>query len=76
MLASSSYQLRLLDDHLSLPGRGEVDQLSVQHGSALASFTCEKFGIERLVEITREDIDERIQQFVDLVDFDIELVEG
>ena len=45
-------------------------------GSALASFTCEKFGIERLVEITREDIDERIQQFVELVDFDIELVEG
>ena len=43
-------------------------------GSALASFTCEKFGIERLLEITREDIDERIQQFVDLVDFDIELV--
>lgn len=45
-------------------------------GSALASFTCEKFGIDRLVEITREDIDTRIQQFVDLVDFDIELVEG
>jgi sugar/nucleoside kinase (ribokinase family) len=45
-------------------------------GSALASFTCVKFGIERLVEISREDIDERIQQFVDLVDFDIELVEG
>ena len=44
-------------------------------GSALASFTCEKFGIERLVEITREDIDARIQQFVELVDFDIELVE-
>ncbi len=44
-------------------------------GSALASFTCEKFGIERLVEITREDIDTRIQQFVELVDFDIELVE-
>lgn len=43
-------------------------------GSALASFTCEKFGIERLLEISREDIDERIQQFVELVDFDIELV--
>ncbi len=43
-------------------------------GSALACFTCEKFGIERLVEITREDIDTRIQQFVELVDFDIELV--
>lgn len=44
-------------------------------GSAIASFTCEKFGIERLAEVSREDIDARIQQFVELVDFDIELVE-
>ena len=44
-------------------------------GSALASFCCERFGIQRLLEIKREDIDHRIQQFVDLVDFDIELVE-
>jgi sugar/nucleoside kinase (ribokinase family) len=44
-------------------------------GSALASFCCEKFGIQRLLEIKREDIDERVQQFIDLVDFDIELVE-
>jgi len=43
-------------------------------GSALASFTCEKFGIERLLEVSREDIDARIQQFIELVDFDIELV--
>ena len=45
-------------------------------GSALASFCCEKFGVERMLEITREDIDRRIQEFVDLVDFDIELVEN
>ncbi|MBK8612549.1 MAG: bifunctional hydroxymethylpyrimidine kinase/phosphomethylpyrimidine kinase [Flavobacteriales bacterium] len=45
-------------------------------GSALASFCCEKFGVQRLLEIKREDIDDRVQQFVDLVDFDIELVEG
>lgn len=45
-------------------------------GSAMASFTCEKFGIERLAEVAREDIDRRIRQFVELVDFDIELVEG
>lgn len=45
-------------------------------GSAMASFTCEKFGIERLAEVSREDIDQRIQQFVELVDFDIELVES
>ncbi|MBL8001952.1 MAG: bifunctional hydroxymethylpyrimidine kinase/phosphomethylpyrimidine kinase [Flavobacteriales bacterium] len=44
-------------------------------GSALASFCCEKFGVQRLLEISREDIDERVQQFIDLVDFDIELVE-
>jgi sugar/nucleoside kinase (ribokinase family) len=44
-------------------------------GSALASFCCEKFGVERLLQITREDIDHRVQQFIDLVDFDIELVE-
>lgn len=43
-------------------------------GSALASFTCEKFGTERLVELTEKEIEARIQQFVDLVDFDIEYV--
>ncbi|MCB0791133.1 MAG: sugar kinase [Flavobacteriales bacterium] len=43
-------------------------------GSALASFCCERFGVQRLLEIGREDIDQRIQQFVDLVDFDIQLV--
>ena len=37
-------------------------------GSALASFTCEKFGIDRLVEVSREEVDARIQQFVELVE--------
>ena len=43
-------------------------------GSAMASFCCEKFGVERLLELKQEEIDLRIQQFVDLVDFDIKLV--
>jgi sugar/nucleoside kinase (ribokinase family) len=43
-------------------------------GSAMASFCVEKFGPQRLKEITRADIDARIQQFVELVNFDIELV--
>ncbi len=43
-------------------------------GSAMASFCVEKFGPTRLKEITREDIDYRIQQFKDLVSFEIELV--
>ncbi len=42
-------------------------------GSAMASFCVEKFGPNRLKEITKEDIDSRIRQFVDLVSFDIEL---
>jgi sugar/nucleoside kinase (ribokinase family) len=43
-------------------------------GSAMASFCVEKFGPERLKEITKADIDERIQQFVQLVNFDITLI--
>ena len=42
-------------------------------GSALASFTCEKFGTDRLMTLTESELDERIQRFVDLVDFDIVL---
>ena len=44
------------------------------YGSAMASFCVEKFGIERLAELKQEEIDERVQQFVNLVQFDIELV--
>jgi len=44
-------------------------------GSAMASFTVEKFGTERLLTLTEAEIDHRIQLFVDLVDFDILLVE-
>ncbi len=43
-------------------------------GSAMASFCVEKFGPTRLKEITRKDIDIRIQQFKELVSFEIELV--
>jgi sugar/nucleoside kinase (ribokinase family) len=43
-------------------------------GSAMASFCVEKFGPERLKEITKADIDERLTEFVQLVNFDIDLV--
>lgn len=43
-------------------------------GSAMASFCVEKFGPERLKEITQQDIEQRVQQFVELVQFDIDLV--
>jgi sugar/nucleoside kinase (ribokinase family) len=40
-------------------------------GSAMASFTCEKFGPDRLLELTKEEINDRIEQFVALTDFEI-----
>ena len=43
-------------------------------GSAMASFTVEKFGTERLIDLSQNDIEERVQEFVDLVQFDISLV--
>lgn len=42
-------------------------------GSAMASFCVEKFGPTRLKEISKEDIDRRLQQFRELVNFDIEI---
>jgi len=43
-------------------------------GSAMASFCVEKFGPQRLKEITKNDIDTRLKEFVQLVNFDIDLV--
>lgn len=47
---------------------------AIIYGSAMASFTVEKFGTERLQNLSKEEIDERIQEFVDLVQFDISLI--
>jgi len=44
------------------------------YGSAMASFCVEKFGMERLIGLTQNEIDERIREFIDLVQFDIALV--
>ena len=43
-------------------------------GSAMASYCVEKFGTQRLKEISKEDIDDRLNEFVQLVNFDIDLV--
>ena len=42
-------------------------------GSAMASFCVEKFGPTRLKEISKEDIDKRLHQFRELVNFEIEI---
>lgn len=43
-------------------------------GSAMASFCVERFGTERLRDVTKADIDGRLNEFVQLVNFDIDLV--
>ncbi|MBC9811905.1 sugar kinase [Crocinitomicaceae bacterium CZZ-1] len=40
-------------------------------GSALASYCVEKFGTEQLQNISREDVDKRIEKFVQLANFDM-----
>ncbi|MFP5277657.1 MAG: PfkB family carbohydrate kinase [Acidobacteriota bacterium] len=40
------------------------------YGSVMGSFACERFGTERLQQLTRADIDTRFQQFRDLTHLD------
>lgn len=44
---------------------------AIINGSALASFCVEKFGTERLLEITKNEVEQRIDQFVALANFEI-----
>ena len=46
---------------------------AIIYGSAMASFCVEKFGTEKIENLSDEEVNNRIQQFVDLVQFDIEL---
>lgn len=61
--------------HLAKTGDISFDNMKrgIIVGSAMASYCVEKFGPVRLKEVSRQDIDSRIQQFVELVNFDIEL---
>lgn len=46
---------------------------AVVYGSALASFTVEKFGTERISNLSSKEVFERLQMFKNLTQFDIEL---
>jgi sugar/nucleoside kinase (ribokinase family) len=46
---------------------------AIIYGSAMASFCVEKFGTERLQHLSKEELDSRVQEFVDLVQFEISL---
>ena len=46
---------------------------AIIQGSNLASFCVEKFGTERMLELTKEEVNERLKQFKALTQFEIDL---
>ena len=58
-----------------LSGQEEISfekmKTAVIYGSVMASFCVEKFGTQKLTEITKEDVLERAQRFVDLSSFNL-----
>ena len=46
---------------------------AIIHGSNLASFCVEKFGTERMVDLQKSEVDDRLKQFKELTQFNIEL---
>lgn len=52
-----------LDEH--------VMRRAVVYGSVMGSFACERFGVERLTEITAADVEARYREFIALTRFDV-----
>jgi sugar/nucleoside kinase (ribokinase family) len=46
---------------------------AIIYGSAMASFCVEKFGTERIVNLPERELETRVQDFIDLVQFEIDL---
>jgi len=46
---------------------------AIIYGSNLASFSVEKFGTQRMEELTRKEVEERLESFKELTQFDIKL---
>ena len=48
---------------------------AIIYGSTLASFCVEEFGPTRLIRLSSEEVDQRVQEFIEIVQFDISLTE-
>lgn len=59
--------------HLAKTGDLSFENMkrAVIYGSAMASFCVERFGMERLMNLTQEEIEERVGRFVELVRFQV-----
>lgn len=58
--------------YLAMTGEVSFDNIkrAIIYGSAMASFCVEKFSTERLLNLSKAEIDARIEKFVKLVNFD------
>ncbi|MCI0433236.1 MAG: PfkB family carbohydrate kinase [Gemmatimonadetes bacterium] len=58
--------------HLARAGAVTADDLrrAMIYGSALGSFAVERFGVQRLIDLTMEEIDDRVIRFRELTAFD------
>ncbi|MDB4952036.1 MAG: PfkB domain protein [Gemmatimonadetes bacterium] len=63
--------------HLAQAGRMEDGDLrrAVMFGSVLGSFACERFSVDRLKDLTAEEIEERVRQFREMTVFELEVAE-
>jgi sugar/nucleoside kinase (ribokinase family) len=52
----------------------EAMKNAIIYGSAMASFCVEKFGAERITGLSDSELEDRVQQFINLVQFEISLV--
>lgn len=48
---------------------------AIIYGSALASFCVEEFGPNRILRLTKPELDQRLSEFIDLVQFEISIKE-
>ncbi|MCS6822836.1 MAG: PfkB family carbohydrate kinase [Cytophagaceae bacterium] len=61
--------------YLAHTGNTSFDNMkrAIIYGSAMASFCVEKFGTERLINLDQSELKNRIQDFIELVQFEISL---
>ncbi len=63
--------------YMTQQGKVSFEQMknAVIYGSNMASFCVEQFGTQRMEQLTKKEVDARLQQFKQLTQFDIELAE-
>lgn len=64
-----------LSGYIAESGNVSFDNLknAIIYGSNLASFSVEKFGTERMQSLTKQEVNDRLQQFKSLTQFNISL---